>query len=516
MADKILLCISATQAVVAHQRGRGLVRCEIFGSNEEGMAAFDAFLGDVGMALVYVTVDSVEEDYRYETLPHASGSDRAGMLGRKFKQYYRNSPYATAISRGRTADKRRDDRYLFAALTNPALVDPWLATVAKHGLPVAGIYLASMLTAPLLKKAGHDLAHVLVAAPHGSGLRLTFFKDGDFCISRLSRGAAGSDVARAYATEISNTRLYLSSLHLDSLDDPLKVLLLDRDDSLAPVAEHLSAELPNIECVRIGRDALINQLRVAPEHLDVSLETVYLALLADKVPEVNLAPATVTSGHRQYQRRIAIHAASALVAVAGILWAAHNLWQAHDLGEQTTQAVQRTSEAQSQYSELTREFPAAPTTSDNLIAGVELYKKVVKTIRSPQPFMQFVSRAVEATPEIFLQEINWTYGTEVVSPDGSPRTPQAGAAPEATGTLRQSGYVTGEVRPFQGDYRAAIDAINGFAKRLADNPAVADVRVVKYPLNVNPGLSLAGNTRDAAEHAGVADFKILLTLKPDA
>jgi hypothetical protein len=520
MADKILLCISATQAVAAHQRGRSLTRCEIFSANEEGLAAFDAFLDGAGTALVYAAVDSVEEDYRFETLPHATGSDRAGMLDRKLKQYYRNSPYATAIARGRVGDKRRDDRYLFAALTNPALIDPWLAAIARRGLPVAGIYLASMLAAPLVRKTGHDLSHVLVAAPHGAGLRLTFFKDGEFCVSRLSRGATGAapdgDMARAFATEISNTRLYLSSLHLDTLDEPLKVLLLDRDDSLGAVAERLSSETSNIECVRVGRDTLARQLHIAPEHLDIALESAYLALLAEKAPDVNIAPASVTSGYRQHQRRIAIHAASALAGAAGVLWAAHNLWLAHDLREQTAQAARRTTEAQAQYRELTREFPATPTTSENLVNAVEIYKKVSKTVRSPLPYMQIVSRAVATTPEVFLQEINWTFGTETVSVDGAPRTPQPGAAPEAAGTLRQSGYVTGEIRPFQGDYRAAIDAINAFAKQLAANPAVADVRVVKYPLNVNPGLALAGNTRDAAEHAGIADFKIVLTLKPDA
>ena len=62
MADKILLCISATQAIVAHQRGCNVVRSEIFGADEGGLAAFGEFLGTVGNALVYLAADSVEED----------------------------------------------------------------------------------------------------------------------------------------------------------------------------------------------------------------------------------------------------------------------------------------------------------------------------------------------------------------------------------------------------------------------------------------------------------------------
>lgn len=516
MADQILLCISATQAIVAQMRGRAVVRCEIFRANDEGLAAFDDFLTLVRSALVYLAADAVEEDYRFETLPHATGSDRNGMLARKLKQYYRNTPYVAAISRGRAGDKRRDDRYLFAALTSAVLIDPWLAAIARHGLPVAGIYLVPMLTAALIRKTGHDMSRVLVVAPHDAGLRFTFLKDGEFWVSRLARGGAGHTTARALASEISSTRVYLSSLHLDSLDDPLTVLFLDRDDSLAPLVETVAAESANLQCVRIGRDALIGHLQMAPEHLDLALETAYLKLMVEKAPAANLAPASLTAEHRQFQRRSYLHAATATLGLAGMLWTVHNLWLAHDLGEQTAHDAKRTAAVQARYRDMTREFPAAPTTSENLISAVDIYQKLSKTIRSPQPFMHIVSRAIEPSPEVFLQEMNWTYATGAAPAAGSTRPPQPAAAPDAAGALKQSGYIAGEIRPFQGDYRAAIDAIDRVAKRLASDPAVAEVRVAKYPLNVSPGLALSGNTKDAAEHSGAADFKITVLLKPDA
>lgn len=519
MAEKILLCISATQAIVAHTRGRATVRCEIFHPDEDGLAAFDEFLASLPMALVYIATDAVEEDYRFDTLPHATGADRAGLLGRKLKQYYRNTPYVAAIARGSVGEKRRDDRYLFTALTNPGLIDPWLTAISKRELPVAGIYLSSMLTSVLARKTGNAFPRMLVVAPHSAGIRFTFYKDSEFFISRLSRGIAGGNKEKTFATEIASTRGYLASLHLDTLDEPLPVLFLDHDNSLVPVVEHVAAEVPNLQCVRIDRDTLLRQLRIAPEHLNLALETAYLQLMAEKAPDTNLAPASVTAAHRQYQRRNAIYAASAALGLAGALWTGYNLWHAYDLGEQTAQAAKVTAATQTQYREITREFPATPTTSDNLLNAVEIYKRVSKTIRSPQPFMHIVSRAIEPAASVFLQEVNWTYGTEIASADGSAQPPQAatGSVPgAASGGLKQSGYVAGEIRPFQGDYRAAIDVINAVANRLARDPAVAEVRVVKYPLNVNPGLALSGNTRDAAEHSGVADFKILLTLKPDA
>ncbi len=522
MANKILLCISSVQTVAAHWRGNNFVRCEVFPADETGLEAFAEFLKSTGNALAYVAADTVEEDYRFDTLPHATGSDRAALLDRKIRQYYRSTRFVSALPRGRAGDKRRDDRYLFAALTNPALVDPWLVTIAQHGSPVAGVYLASMLTSALLPKLNIAVPRVLVAAPHSSGLRLTFYKDGEFCSSRLTRAIPNdaNDAAQMLVTELSNTRMYLSTLNLDSLDEPLSVVFLDRDDSLGPIIAHIAADGHGLDCTCIGREALIRQLQVSPQHLDLALETIYLRLMAEKPPETNLAPASITAGHRLLRRKNALYTASAAIGLAGTIWTGYNLWSIHDATQEAADAARRTTAAQLQYKEITRTFPATPTTSDNMIKAVSLYQQVVKSVRSPQPYMQIVSRAIDASPEIFLQEINWTYGTERPDTGGASASAAAARAANPAGTpdtagLRQSGTISGEIRPFQGDFRAAIESINRVAQRLARDPSVADVKVLKLPLNVNPELALSGNTRDAADQSGAAEFKILLTLKPN-
>ena len=82
-----------------------------------------------------IMVDAVEEDYRFETLPHAYGPDRAQMAARKLRQHYRNTPYMAAWRLGRETGKRRDDRYLFSALTNPDLVTDWLRRSSRAIFP---------------------------------------------------------------------------------------------------------------------------------------------------------------------------------------------------------------------------------------------------------------------------------------------------------------------------------------------------------------------------------------------
>ncbi len=40
----------------------------------------------------YLMADTVDEDYRFETLPHTTGKDRRDMVERKLKQLYRSTP----------------------------------------------------------------------------------------------------------------------------------------------------------------------------------------------------------------------------------------------------------------------------------------------------------------------------------------------------------------------------------------------------------------------------------------
>ncbi|MDH5537531.1 MAG: hypothetical protein OEZ08_18420, partial [Betaproteobacteria bacterium] len=111
MAEKLLICISASSASAAHSRGRGIDNCRIFGNDARGLASFREFLTGYAGVPTYLMVDTVEEDYRHETLPHTFGADRAEMVNRKIKQLYRNTPYAAAWRQGRESGKRRDDRY---------------------------------------------------------------------------------------------------------------------------------------------------------------------------------------------------------------------------------------------------------------------------------------------------------------------------------------------------------------------------------------------------------------------
>jgi hypothetical protein len=128
MATKLLLCISADQATVAVWQGRRLAGCKRFGNDEAGWAAFSNFLRAARGIPIHIMVDSVDEDYRFETLPHARGRDRVEMVGRKLKQLYHGTSYHSCSLQERGAGSARTTATCRSA-TDPDLLSPWLRAI---------------------------------------------------------------------------------------------------------------------------------------------------------------------------------------------------------------------------------------------------------------------------------------------------------------------------------------------------------------------------------------------------
>jgi hypothetical protein len=519
MADKLLISISARQVTAARWRGGRLGGTESFALGEDGLASFRQYLERMRNLPVQMLVDAVEEDYRVDSLPHSFGSERTEMVTRKLKQYYRNTPYCSAQLQGRDTGKRRDDQYLFCALTNPELIAPWLQALAERELPMAGIYLLPTLTPRLYSQLKLTQEKLLVVSIDPSGVRLTFLRDKKLRISRLAQiEAGGAPALKSYAEEIANTRLYLHALRILTLDEPLSVLIVDSNDSMIELTSTVARDNPNLDCRRLGRAEIIALLGISGATLDASGDALYLHLLGLHAPDNNLAPSHLTAGYRQHQTRHGINALTAVVAFAAATWCASTWYQIFTLQSEMDDARRQTALLQSQYLEATRQFPAAPTTADNMKRAVEISQKIGATLRSPEVMLNVVSQALEANPAIVLNSFGWKYDRTEIDTERSRSSKAASpATPSTTGTSanarRQSGLVEGEVRPFRGDYRAAIETIDRFAGTLSKRPEVAEVKVVKMPLNISPDLALTGNTTESREQAGKAEFKLVLVLK---
>jgi hypothetical protein len=132
--------------------------------------------------------------------------------------------------------------------------------------------------------------------------------------------------------------------------------------------------------------------------------------------------------------------------------------------------------------------------------------------------MVILSQALQGSSDIVLKEFGWRHGASTIEKGGDINSGASGVSKAAAGAAApsrsQSAYITGEIRPFRGDYRAAIASINALADRLRQHPAVAEVRATRMPLNVSPTAVLSGNTLESRGEQSTADFELVMLLRP--
>src|SRR4051812_17274705 len=513
MAAKLLLCVSNDHVTAAVWRRHRLTACTRFNNNENGWAAFSNFLHGMRAMPVHIAVDTVDEDFRFETLPHARGRDRAEMVGRKLRQLYRATPYFSSELQERDSGKRRDDRYLFAALMNPDLLAPWLRALEAASLPVSGIYPLALVSVYLIEHLKLKQPNLLIISKNSAGLRQTFFKDLKFRISRLTPLLATTEIAdQHYADEVGNTRMYLDALNVTHVDDSLEIVILDQDGTLAGLPGAVTRGRPNMHCQYLDVDFIRLRFGIGGTDLKNSTDILHLVLLGEKAPALNLAPRQLTRVYKRFATGRGVLAASAAILTGAVIWSGVNLYRVMQINEEASSLERETREYQARYQQVTEQFPEAPTTTESLRNTVEIAEEIRAGLRTPEAMFALVSHALDASPQIQLSHLAWHYGGRSAVAESGPAAVDARTRSDSR-ALFQSAIVKGEVSPFDGDYKAAMGLISAFAGQLANDNRVAEVRALRLPLNASSDVGLAGSTNDK-NNKGRAEFELAIVFGP--
>ena len=501
MAKKVLLCASAFHLSAAVWNGSRLTVCRSFEDEPEGHQAFQAFLTSVAGIPVYLTADTVDEDYRFETLPHTGGSDRREMLERKLRQLYRSTPFYGAALQDREKDKRRDDRYLLSALTNAEVFAPWLQMLLTAKAPVAGVFPLPLITLALVKRLGLEEPNLLLVSKHEAGVRQTFIKDQGFRVSRLTPTPVGDQAADdTFAEEIRNTRMYLDALNITHVEDLVTVVILDQDGSLASLGPRIVAGRRNVRWVRVPAEDLVVKAGVDRAALERTQDALPLHLLGLHTPSLNLAPPALTAGYNRYRLSRMVYASAGVLGVLGMAWIGYNVYGLMEFNRERVRLAAETQRQQNLYQEITRTFPPTPADSERLRLTVDVAQRVSALTRLPEKAYIAVSHGLDANPGITLTGLTWRNGRV------------AGSDPPQ---LAQSALLEIELLAPAGDVGTAIGAVNKLVKDLAKHELVASARTTRLPVNLGPGATMRGSTTDARKAQPVpVQFDIEVVLKP--
>ncbi len=519
-SKKLILCATNTSLTAGLWHGTKLQTYATFTNTDDDYTAFSDYLAQLGDTNIYLIVDAVEEDYKLESMPHTTGNARREIINRKLGQFNRNSLYRTAHFINRDTDKRKDDNFLFVALTNADFLQGWMDVIQANHAPLVGVYLLPMISQVAVRQMKLMAPHILFCERLTSGLRQTYLHNGRLRMSRVvpMKDVKQIQVAYFYLVEIDKTRLYLTSQRLIGNETAMQLVMPAADNSHTDVAKSISQE-QGLECKTVDILAFAKNIRISPDIVKAHPEFLHMQLLANGHVPDNLAPVTLSKVHSLNNARRKINIATACVATVGVILATYYLWQGMHQKEQLQSIVAQTQQQQRQYEEVAKNFPVTPIPGTELKVAAEMAQIIKSNSQSPRQLMQVLSNAFETSPEISLTRMRWvqTSDKEIKDEEASPNAAPTQATANADPTkLIQIGFINAEIKDFTGDYRKALNSVNIFVNHLRENALVEQVVVLQEPVNVSSLANLQGSTTDenATTERPPALFKLKVVLKP--
>jgi len=450
----------------------------------------------LGVALVYGSVEVADRD---RAIPGTHG-----------RRCVHDHELRLKSDRLRTATVELARLGLQGRASEREVVDPPLRAIEAANLPVSGIYPLALVSASLIERLKLKHPNLLIISKNSAGLRQTFFKNLKFRISRLTPLGGVADVAdQHYADEIGNTRMYLDALNVTHVDDTLELVILDQDGSLSGLPSAIMRARPNMHCHYLDINEIHARFGIPVADLEASTDTLHLYLLGEQAPLLNLAPSHLRRSYQRFAAGRWVYAASGAALVGAVTWSGVNIYQAMGIDQNALTAQRQTLDYQAKYQQVTAQFPEAPASAEDLRHTVEIAEQIRAGLRSPETMFSLISHALDVSPDIQLQRLEWRYGDSTATKTGS----NPAAAPAAgPGNLFQAGLVRGEVAGFGGDYRAAMNAISNFLQLIARDNAVAEVKILKLPLDVRSSSGLNGSTM-ATPGRETAQFEIAVVFR---
>lgn len=512
-AKRRVLFLSAQKAAIYHWYNGQPGNAYLFDVTDEGRRNFERYLRETPNTTMYILVDIFDEEFRRDVIPHVFGRDRASIMERKKTRLFRDTPFQYTRVQGREEDGRRDDRILLTAITNPGLVEPWLALLDQHKVPLAGLHSLPLFTESLLGEIPNASNYMLIVSLQSvSGLRQTFFQNREFRISRLVQMPRYGSVPYApyIEEEVNKIHRYLSSLRLISLEEPLDIYFFLTGGLLDELKEYYE----DTNFIRY-HFLDINEMAAkagVPLQLNAPFSDQYFAYQFLKRRQQNCYATPTNLRYFALRRmRFSMLAASVALMLSGLIWGGMNLTGGLTLKQRSNTAANMTNFYQTRYNIARSRLPKTPVEAADLKVAVELAGTLSKYKTSPREMMQALSRGLNQFPQIKLDDFTWS---ATMNPDVNPgeTAPGVTGGPGMTGDSSavvdekkfryyQIAVVNAHLEPFDGDFRKAIDTINSFVEAMKSGSAVHSVKLISLPLDISSSANLTGGTSAVEEEA---------------
>jgi hypothetical protein len=461
-AHKTLLYLCAARLYARQWKNGGLSPAQCYTDDPEGREQFATFL-KTQREPVYLLTDFIEEDFRIDTVPHLHGSEHAALARRKLDQLYRNTPFRRAVRLQRLSEGRRDDKMLFSALTNPALISPWLDILLAQHAPLAAIHSVPSVSTALARQlpAGQLL---LLSWEKYAGLRQSCFDAGHLQFSRLTPVSADASFGAAIATEAARTRQYLQNLGLLPPGQEMDVCIICHANDKSGLEAHLQNG-DGMRYIFLDIRELGRRAGSKAEYADSDATPLFLHLLAIAPPRSHYADAAHTRFFRLRQIRRSLHGLSAALIAASLLWCTADIREGNRLDDASRLLNDQASSLSQQIKQITDAYSGAQASPVDMKTAVLLSRALDNYSPPPQVVLAGLGRVMDDYPHIRMNHLSW----------------QADAVENVPVQVIS---LEGELEQFSGDYREALGYLNRFRQALTQRGY--EVQAQAMPLDTSP------------------------------
>lgn len=522
-ANRRALLLGAHKATVYHWHKGEIGSSYIFDANEEGREQFSRYLHETAKTPLTIIVDVFEEEYRHDTIPHVFGPDRAALVDRKQDRLFRDTPYRFFKVQGREESGRKDDRILLSAVTNPNLLAPWIAMLDQNKVPLSGIQSLPMFSDKVLDLVEDKPDHALIVSLQSiSGLRQTFFSNGEFQISRLIQMPRyGTQPYAPYISdEVEKIRRYLNSLRVMSEDQSLDIYFLATGELLNELKETHSDE-GGIRYHLIDNNELLKNARSSQSTSTPFSDLVYVLQVLKNKPENCYASQTDMRYAVMRKMRYGMLLASMLLVLGSVGWGGYQFFSGIGLKQQSIAALNKFNFYTARYQMAKERLQKTPVEPVDLKTAVELADKLSEYKTSPLSTVKVISGSLNKFTQLKLRNVLWESSSDpnVEQDEGSAVQNDLGFSTVSTTEtgykFYQIGIFNGYIDPFNGNYRMAINTINEFVEHLRTQKNVHDVSILSLPLDVSSEASMQGTTQVESKEANFS-VRIVLGVKNEA
>lgn len=441
---------------------------------------------------LHLLADVVEMEFRFEKIAFLRGSDRQALHERKLLQAFRSSPFRHSSSLGREAGRRGEEKLLLSAITNPDLVNPWLAPLQKRRLPLSGIASAPLLQSALARRLRVESPHLmLLTVQRRGGIRLSYFHDGELHFSRLAVHPGSIEALAGTAhEEIVRTHQYLMSLRLTDRNSPIDVACLLPEESIeAWRSIQPSSGALTLHHVGLGDMARLAGLR--QESASRSADDLLIALLIQSGFPNHFAPAGDRHDHHIFQLRRGLIAASGVTALAATAASAALIYGALGHHRHTDETRASTLALDAQIELVRAKHPKTSAPVEEVKEAIRLTDSLLAESAPSRRLLADISRGFDAVPQAELASLGWTSSENPkrltddafsTNAEQSQAGGNDGTDPAPTGR-RWVAVVNGDILGAP-SYRKANDLADDLANAIRHQEN--EVEILRYPFNINP------------------------------